>query len=91
MAFAGVKNHGSKNFLPEYENKKWNVELEKPDTRKISLFKGGGMLDSHLRSKKIVPSPNKYNLTMEMGTDKGHNPVTTKSPRITEPDEIQRS
>jgi hypothetical protein len=62
MAFAGVKNHGNKEHLPGYFVKKWNNELEKPNLRNISKYEGGGMLESHLRSKKMVPSPSQYNV-----------------------------
>ena len=49
MAWAGVRNHGNKEHLPGYYVKKWNNELEKPDQRKLSVFKGGGMIESAIK------------------------------------------
>jgi hypothetical protein len=48
MAFAGVKNHGTNEFLPGYYIKKWN-ELNKPLSYNMSKYKGGGMLETVLR------------------------------------------
>lgn len=56
MAFAGQKNHGAKEYLPGYYVKNWN-ELNKPLAYNMTKYTGGGMLETVLKSKKLVPSP----------------------------------
>ena len=50
----------------------------------MSKFNGGGMLDTILKSKRLVPSPSAYKIEDigTVGSHKYHNPVVTKSPRV---------
>jgi len=45
-------------------------------------------LDEMMKSKKIVPPPNAYNITKDLTIK--NNMITSKSPRITEPVAIEK-
>jgi len=47
----------------------------------MSKYNGGGMLDTILKSKRLVPSPSAYNLEGSLD-HKYHNPIVTKSPKV---------
>ena len=49
------------------------------------------MLESHLKAKKLVPSPSQYTIAAELGTHQRQNPMTTKSPRVMEAEVIQKN
>ena len=62
----------------------------KPIAPKITNSKMyGGMIDTALKPKKIVPGPNKYAMEkyVTMNLDR-QNPIVTKSPRLFESEEI---
>lgn len=42
-----------------------------------------------MKEKAMIPSPSQYKL--EPPPDRGHNPLVTKSPRLTEAAEIQQA
>lgn len=62
----------------------------KPITTKISNAKPyGGMIDSALKSKRIIPGPNKYSLEKYCNMNLiGRNSIVNKSPRRFESEEI---
>lgn len=58
----------------------------------IKNKKYGGMLDSALKQKSLVPAPSHYKLDhiAPIVDPKRHNPITARSPRVTEAGEIER-
>lgn len=79
-----AEGHG----IPGYENKLWHHDTEKPTIYGIHKeMKKRHYLDNYLRSKQFVPAPTSYNITKDM-TIKA-NAIVNKSPRITQPEEIQ--
>jgi hypothetical protein len=47
----------------------------------MSKYNGGGMLDTIIKTKSLVPSPNAYKLEGNL-IHKYHNPIVNKSPRV---------
>ena len=78
----GVRNLRNKQEgLPGYEIPTWNHDRDKPVQYNMSKYNGGGMLDTIIKSKSLVPSPSAYKLEGTLD-HKYHNPIVTKSPRV---------
>lgn len=82
MATNGISNLRNKDdTLPGYSIPKWNHDRDKALMYGMSKYNGGGMLDTIIKSKRLVPSPSAYNLEGTLET-KHRNPITSKSPRV---------
>lgn len=61
----------------------------RPRAHLISKAKYGGMLDTVLHTKKMIPSPSQYKTEVSMLLIR-HNAITSKSPRLTEAANIEK-
>jgi len=82
MAMFGVKEEDNVG-IKGYRLPKVSVDL-KPRASLIPKSKPyGGMLDTVLHQKKLIPSPSQYKTEVSMLLLR-HNAITSKSPRLTE-------
>lgn len=73
-----------------YKLPKFEAAL-KPRAHLISRAKPyGGMLDTVIHQKKLIPSPSQYKTEVSMLL-KRHNAITSKSPRLTEAAKIEKN
>lgn len=82
MTNAGMRGRNSNDRISNYEVPKNN--LRTPAQYNISKYNGGGFLDTILKTKKYVPSPQSYKVEVkENFNHKYHNPIVGKAARIT--------
>jgi len=68
--------------------KLWHHDVQKPIIYGIHKeFKKRHYLDTYMRSKAYIPSPGNYNISKDFVLKA--NPIVSKSPRITQPEEIE--
>ena len=75
----GIKGYKLPKVSTDFKPRAYQIVKAKPY---------GGMLDTVLHSKKLIPSPSQYKTEVSMLL-KRHNAMTTKSPRVTEAAKIE--
>ena len=89
MAMSGVRNGGEENGIAGYALPDFDVKIPARSFKIRDVKKNyGGMLDTILKAKSLVPSPSQYKIRTTFEPPKHTktfgNPVTSRSPRITE-------